>query len=188
MIHLKDDFKEGDSVLNIKPSWLNQVAAFINYLHGRGCIINKPSNPSESNAPFIEVAESSGGGAQLADGIPASVGSEGKAGVLEEASRADHVHRDRFPNPGTGPLDLTATAEGADSANQTTWGNGQSGGATVGDVSISFVTRVRYNENDVTPQIRCFYRNIRIDPYGRVMSVSGEGAYTVDVPSALVLS
>lgn len=186
MIHLKDDFKEGDSVLNIKPSWLNQVAAFINYLHGRGCIINKPSNPSETNAPFIEVA--SGGSASLANGTPASVGTEANSGEVNEASRADHVHRDRYPNPGDGPLNFVSEAEGLANANQTTWGNGKSGGVTVGDVEISVVTRVRYNENDAVPQIRCFYRKLRIDPFGKVMSISGEGAYTVEVPSTLVLS
>lgn len=92
MIHLKDDFKEGDSVLNIKPSWLNQVAAFINYLHGRGCIINKPSNPSETNAPFIEVAESAGGGAELSDSTPIADTATASAGVEASASRADHAH------------------------------------------------------------------------------------------------
>lgn len=112
MIHLKDDFKEGDSVLNIKPSWLNQVAAFINYLHGRGCIINKPSNPSETNAPFIEVAESAGGGAELSDSTPIADTATASAGVEASASRADHAHPLQVDNSNLPLVDSEFGAKG----------------------------------------------------------------------------
>jgi len=176
---IKADFKPGDKITEIPASWFSAVGSFVNNLVGVNNIaVKRPHGPVTESSP-VEI-EFVGSAINLSGDTPAKESASGTAGVSDAAARADHSHPAPADSPDYTGFDFKSLDEdGSDANAATTW---TAGAAQTKGFRITIVRKVAYKEEDGTPALRAYARDLIVDKFGRIYSLGAQFNYVIDTP------